>query len=450
MEPAARLADPVAPVESAPRLQAVSGAAMDRPDPRAPSGARRRALAAGGTALAVSAAAALWSLAAGRAGELRVPSAQVSVDKAVRGIFVDAVPLKAVATPVDTTFIDAPEAGNVETVLVEDGARVAPGAVVARLANASLALEAAARESELLRQMAAIKESEATLEQRRVDLDTRVVEARYHAQVAASELAKQRTLAAEGFASSHAVTRAEQESRFQEERLASLREAQRHDDALAAGLRTQLAQQAGRVADTLRATRRVADALVVRAPAAGVLSGLAIRPGQSVARGARIAQVDSDSRFKLVGALDEFYLPRVTVGLGAEVVEGPGAGAPLDVVRLLPQVSGGRFQVELAFRGAPPVALRRGQSVETRLVLGAQRPALLLPNAAFLADSGGAWVYRLDAAGERAQRVPVRLGRRNVAFVEVLGGLAEGDRVVTSAVGGHGDRDVLRLDPPKP
>ncbi len=447
--PERRIDDPPEPAAAEParRLQAVSGVAMDRPD-TAPRGLVRRRLAFAVAALPAIAAA-IYAASAGRAGELRVPASQLTIERAAPGVFMDTVPLKAVATPVATIFIDAPEGGNAEEVLVEDGARVDKGAPVVRLVNPSLMLQAAARESDLLQQMATIKESEATIEQRRVELDTRVADARYRAEVAASEAARQRTLAAEGFASPYTLRSAQEESRFQDERLASLREARQHNEALAAAQRTQLAAQARRVADTLQATRQVTEALLVRAPAAGVLSGLAIKPGQAVAGGARIAQVDSGSSFKLVGALDEFYLPRVAVGQSGEIVEGPGQGGALEVARILPQVAGGRFQVELAFRGAPPPALRRGQSLETRLTLGAETRALLLPNAAFLAESGGAYVYRVDPAGERALRTPVRIGRRNLNVVEVLSGLAAGDRVLTSSYGGYVGHDVLRLDPPQ-
>jgi HlyD family secretion protein len=43
-------------------------------------------------------------------------------------------------------------------------------------------------------------------------------------------------------------------------------------------------------------------------------------------------------------------------------------------------------------------------------------------------------------------RRPIRLGRQNPNYFEVLGGLAPGDRVVTSSYDTFGDADRLSLE----
>ena len=59
-------------------------------------------------------------------------------------------------------------------------------------------------------------------------------------------------------------------------------------------------------------------------------------------------------------------------------------------------------------------------------------PALLLDRGAFFRATGGHWVWLVDESGETAVKRQVRLGRQSPEFHEVLAGLAEGDRVVTS------------------
>ena len=73
-------------------------------------------------------------------------------------------------------------------------------------------------------------------------------------------------------------------------------------------------------------------------------------------------------------------------------------------------------------------------------------PALLLPSGAFINDSGGAWVYVLDADGRGAQRRALRVGRRNNAQIEVLAGLAAGDKVIVSSYAAYGNSPRLQLD----
>ena len=60
--------------------------------------------------------------------------------------------------------------------------------------------------------------------------------------------------------------------------------------------------------------------------------------------------------------------------------------------------------------------------------------------------TGGNWIFVVDGSGRRAERRPIRTGRRNPQFVEVLDGLKAGDRVITSSYDGFEDdaRLILR------
>ena len=90
--------------------------------------------------------------------------------------------------------------------------------------------------------------------------------------------------------------------------------------------------------------------------------------------------------------------------------------------------------VDLQFIGEAPRDIRRGQTLQLRLVLGdLVEQGVLLSNGPFYNDTGGAWVFVLDAKGEVARRRDVSLGRRNPGEIEVLSGLIPGDRVITSS-----------------
>lgn len=104
-----------------------------------------------------------------------------------------------------------------------------------------------------------------------------------------------------------------------------------------------------------------------------------------------------------------------------------GGGAPRDPAH--------DVEVALRFSGAPPPAgpeTEPGGKLHVRLPLGEPRAALLLDRGAFFQASGGRWVWVLDAAGEKASRREVRLGRQNPEVHEVLSGLAAGERVIVS------------------
>jgi HlyD family secretion protein len=116
------------------------------------------------------------------------------------------------------------------------------------------------------------------------------------------------------------------------------------------------------------------------------------------------------------------------------------------VSKIYPQVRNGVFEIDLAFIGAEPANLQRGQTVQIRLVLGDPSPALLIRDGAFYNDTGGNWVFVVSADGGSAERRNVRLGRRNTEFVEVLDGLQPGERVITSPYTGFVERTRLDIE----
>jgi len=98
------------------------------------------------------------------------------------------------------------------------------------------------------------------------------------------------------------------------------------------------------------------------------------------------------------------------------------------------------------FTGAMPDGLRRGQSVRTRLELGDQTQAVLLARGGFYQQTGGNWIYRINDSEDRAYRQPIRLGRGNTQYFEVLDGLSPGDKVITSGYDAFSNSDVLLLE----
>ncbi len=84
------------------------------------------------------------------------------------------------------------------------------------------------------------------------------------------------------------------------------------------------------------------------------------------------------------------------------------------------------FQVTIALEGGDK-RLRPGMTARTTILTDEVRNALALPVQAVFEQDGKRFVYRQE--GRRFRRVPVTVGRHNEDFVEILSGLAAGDRV---------------------
>lgn len=407
-----------------------NGAAMDRAMPEAPGRRLRRlarfsVLIAGGALLAFYA----WQqLPRG----LPVSRSELDIVAVQRGLFHDVLVSRATVQPLQSVLLDAAEDGRVDQLLVKDGAEVQQGQLLYVLASAQHAQELMARSSEAAQQLANLATFRAQLVAAQAMQRRELTQAGFELDGARRAHKRNEALAAQGFVSAAALD----ESRDKFEQAQTLLEQLRADGREELATREESVRAMERaVVDLdrrLSALRAASDGLAVRAPVAGRLTGFALQLGESVRAGSHIARIDSAGRFKLETRIDEYYLPRIAMGLkGALDVE--GRGHALQVTRIDPQVKNGRFSVELEFDDPPPTALQVGQGLDARLTLGQPQQALLLKDGGFHAETGGAWAFVLDADGRHAQRRELRLGRHAAGQIEVLGGLAAGEQVVVSS-----------------
>ena len=423
----------------------VTGGAMDRV-------VERRGLPgwtkwAAGVALLLLAGIAFWFYAP-RGDSQTVSADRLTISSVTNGTFEDFIPLRARVTPLLTVFLDAIEGGRVEQVIAEDGATLQQGQLIAVLSNAELQLSVLARQTEVEQQINNMRSQELALAQTRLANQRAVLEAGLAADKARRQYEREAPLVARGFVAGKQFADTQDQTRYEQARLAVLRRSQATDARLQG---SQLAQQrasARALQSSLQLARANLEALSLRAPVSGQLSGFNIQVGQSLSRGERIGQIDSPGRNKLMAGVDEFYLGRVQLNQPASVEWG-GKTYAAKITKIYPQVQNGQFQVDLQFTQGEPTDIQRGQTLQAKLTLGDPTPARLIPNGAFYNETGGAYVFVVSPDGSSAVKRPVRLGRRNSTSIEVLDGLDPGERVITSPYTGFADKDRLDLSQAK-
>jgi Cu(I)/Ag(I) efflux system membrane fusion protein len=177
--------------------------------------------------------------------------------------------------------------------------------------------------------------------------------------------------------------------------------------------------------------------IAVSSPASGYVVEKDVVEGAAVQPGMRLYRIAALDRVWVEAEVYESELPRVRIGQRASVTlpYQPGQEFHGRVSRVLPtldpETRTGRVRIELANRtGASGPMLRPDMYADVALESEA-RETLMVPESAVLYTGPRRLVF-LNTGNGRFQQREVRLGARSGDFYEVLAGLQEGDRVVTS------------------
>jgi HlyD family secretion protein len=362
------------------------------------------------------------------------------------GVYEDFIPLRAAVEPERTVYLDAIDGGRVEAVLVEEGSMVVLGQPLIELSNTSLQLDVIAREAEVSEQLNNLRNTQLAIEQNRLKLKSDLIEIDYQIVRLQRLVKRYEELDGKQFISKNDYEHAGDELTYWRNRRLVTQESQDQDEKIRLAQIEQLNESVAQLEKNLTLASANLEDLLVRAPRAGRLTALNAELGESKSRGERLGQIDDVDRFKAVALVNEFYLNRVRTGQQA-LLAVDGNEYSLTISKIYPEVRASQFEVDLRFSGDTPTDIRRGQTLQLRLVLGDMtQQATLLANGPFFNDTGGAWVFVLDADGAVARRRPVQLGRRNPNEVEVEGGLEPGERVIVSSYANFIEVERLFID----
>jgi multidrug resistance efflux pump len=404
---------------------------MDRP--RATRGPRRRSLRI--VTAVVLGVVALVAITLGlrrlRVAAPAVERAAVWIEPVRRGPMLREVKGQGTLVPEDIRWITAVAAARVERILLRPGATVQADSVLVELVNPDLelrALEAArqlgAAEAELVNLMASLETQRLSQKSAVASLQSQLGDAQRRA-TADQDLSRR------GFLSSLEMAQSRDRASelggrltFEKKRLG----------VQSRGIRAQIAAQRAQL-ERLRSIaafrRGEVERLKVRAGIDGVLQELPLMPGQAVAAGTLLAKVARPERLKANIRVPETLAKDVLKGQRASLDTHNGLIAAV-VTRVEPAVQDGTVLVELALEGPLVAGARPDLSVEGVIEIERLADALYVSRPAFGQPGTTVSLFRLDADGETAQRVAVKLGRSSVRTVEVTSGLREGDQVVLS------------------
>jgi HlyD family secretion protein len=392
------------------------------------------------------------ALAAGTIALARLKPAAPTIDR--RAVWIDTVTrgpmLRQVRgigslVPEDIAWIAARTAGRVERIVLRPGATVKADDVILILGNPEVREAAANADSQL-------KAAEAEVESFRLQLEngalaTEVAAASAHADY---QQAKLRAEVNEKLFTQGIVSGLELRLSKVTEEQAEVRNAleQKRATFTRQSIAPQLAAKRAEVARLMAQARmrhEELEALHVRAGMNGVLQVLPVEVGAQVAAGANLARVADPARLKASIRIPETQMKEVRLGQHATIDTRNGIVAGL-IARIDPSVKDGTVTVDVALTGALPAGARPDLSVEGTIELERLQNVLFIGRPAVSEATSQLRLFKLDADRAEASRVPVTLGRRSINAVEVLGGLAPGDRVILSDMSRWDGNDHIRLN----
>ncbi len=174
------------------------------------------------------------------------------------------------------------------------------------------------------------------------------------------------------------------------------------------------------------AQRRV-DELTVRAPVAGFIGTLSVQNRSVVAANTALMTLVDLSRLEVELEVPETYVADMGLGMSAEITLG-SVTVTGKLAALSPEVVKNQVLARVRFDGAQPKGLRQSQRVNARLLIDEKPNVLMLPRGPFVESEGGRFAYVVRNGV--ATRTPIKLGATSVSAVEILSGLALGDKVV--------------------
>lgn len=187
---------------------------------------------------------------------------------------------------------------------------------------------------------------------------------------------------------------------------------------------------------SLALARNQLDYTVLRSDAAGVVSALPVEVGQVVVAGQPIARIARRDEIEAFVAIPEHRLADVKMARAQIEIWGNGDRRYQAKLReVSPEADrvsrtyAARFSIDFAGHSAE---LGRTATVHLKAASAAQ--VFAVPLAAVMQDAATPAVWVLDVTGTRVQRTPVTLVRLTQTAAVITGALRPGDRIVTLGV----------------
>jgi HlyD family secretion protein len=374
---------------------------------------------------------------------LNVNKSEIAIKAVEDGFFEDFILFQAKVTPLNAMLVNVIEGGAVQEIFVNNGDKVLAGQPLVRLYNPNTELTYMQQETSIIEQINNLNKAKLDLRNQELNLAKDLISIEHDFLDAKNLFDLNKKLFEEEILSKNEWQKTQENFRFQKERMDIIKESVRKEKQANTIQIGQLNQSIEIMNKSLTILRNNKNNFLIAAPLSGRLSSFEPILGKTYIQGNSIGTIDVMKGYKLVAAVDEFYLERVSEGQKG-TIEFNGKTVEVEINKVIREIKSGRFIVELDFVNDENLELNQGLTFGVRINLSEKMKTTLLPKGSFYQDTSGKWIFVVKE--NQAERRRITLGRENPLYYEVLEGLKSGEKVVTSSYVDYKDVEVLRLE----
>jgi len=414
--------------------------AQDTPvDPSMRLKRRRRQMLAGGSGAVLLLLGSIWVVHAWMSTTVVVPRDRVRIGTVTRGPFIRDVSAQGTVVAAVSPTLFAPAMGTV-SLLVKAGEGVKKSQVLATIYSPALI-------NEYERERATLDSVDVALRRQEIDIRSQLLQNQQTSDLAAVQI---KAAEREYQRSENALQQGVIPQRDLDRAKDSLESAKlTHDHALAnAKLQQDIltfdlkAKRLDRERQQLLVAglKRRVDDLMVHSPVDGMVGSLAVNDKTAIGENSPLLTVVDLSALEVEFRVPESYADSLAPGMPAEVTF-VGKTYPASVISISPEVLQNEVTGRVRFSSETPPGLRQNQRLELRIILDSRDNVLKVERGAFTDAGNVAYVVNGDLAARR----PIRIGATSVSEVEILEGLAPGDKIIVTNTNEFSTAPVVRL-----
>ena len=181
----------------------------------------------------------------------------------------------------------------------------------------------------------------------------------------------------------------------------------------------------------------------IRSPRKAILTFINNQIGAQVAQGSKVAVISDLSHFKVNCEIADSYGGHVSIG-GSVIVKVGNKQLDGMVSNVTPLSQNGVVDFTVQLKQDADPSLRSGLKTDVYVLSSVKENVMRIANGSYYMNTGDYDLFVLDGDNKLVKR-RVKLGESNFEYVEVLGGLHEGDRVVVSDMTGFKNQKSLKI-----